>query len=166
MTFKKTSFSTALELWITLYIRMQYVSSNRRQMCLSYIISFSSAPTLQCDIHKTSTDSNQYVQQHIVHGRTMAQAVSRRPLTAEFRVRGRVSACGGQNGTGTSFSQCFWFPLSLAFHCALHTHISRRGWTEGPLVTAVQRQSTDMNSNNIFYINMSILNVHNSFELT
>jgi hypothetical protein len=39
-------------------------------------------------------------------GRAMAQAVSRRPLTAEARVRSRVSPCGicgGQSGTGTGF---------------------------------------------------------------
>jgi hypothetical protein len=37
----------------------------------------------------------------------MAQAVSRRPLTAEARVRSRVSPCGifrGQSGTGSGFS--------------------------------------------------------------
>jgi hypothetical protein len=37
----------------------------------------------------------------------MAQAVSRRHLTAEARVRSRVSPgeiCGGQSGTGTGFS--------------------------------------------------------------
>jgi hypothetical protein len=40
-------------------------------------------------------------------GRAMAQAVSRRPLTAEARVRVRVNQCGicgGQSGTGTGFS--------------------------------------------------------------
>jgi hypothetical protein len=40
-------------------------------------------------------------------GRAMAQAVSRRPPTAEARVRSRVSPCGicgGQSGTGTGFS--------------------------------------------------------------
>jgi hypothetical protein len=43
----------------------------------------------------------------------MAQAVSRRPLTAEARVRSRVISCGnfcGQSGTGTGF------PLSILFH--------------------------------------------------
>jgi hypothetical protein len=38
----------------------------------------------------------------------MAQAVSRRPLTAGVRVRFRVSPCGiygGKSGTGTGFSQ-------------------------------------------------------------
>jgi hypothetical protein len=42
-----------------------------------------------------------------VKGRAMAQAVSRRSLTAEGWVRSRVSPCGicdGQSGTGTSFS--------------------------------------------------------------
>jgi hypothetical protein len=37
----------------------------------------------------------------------MAQVVSRRPLTAEARVRSRVNPCGicgGQSGTGTGFS--------------------------------------------------------------
>jgi hypothetical protein len=43
----------------------------------------------------------------------MAQAVSRRPPTADFRVQSRVSPCGicvGQSGTGTGFS------LSISFH--------------------------------------------------
>jgi hypothetical protein len=37
----------------------------------------------------------------------MAQAVSRRPLTADSRVRAQVNPCGicvGQSGTGTGFS--------------------------------------------------------------
>jgi hypothetical protein len=43
----------------------------------------------------------------------MAQAVSRRSVTADARFRSRVSPCGicsGQNGTGTGF------PLSVSFH--------------------------------------------------
>ena len=43
----------------------------------------------------------------------VAQAVSRRPLTAEARVLSRVSPCGicgGQSGAVTSF------PLSISFH--------------------------------------------------
>jgi hypothetical protein len=42
-----------------------------------------------------------------VLGRAMAQAVSRRPLTADAQIQSRVSPCGicgGQSGTGTGFS--------------------------------------------------------------
>jgi hypothetical protein len=49
----------------------------------------------------------------------MAQAVSRRPLTAEARVRSRVGPCGicgGQSGTGTGFS-----PSTLVFPCQFHS---------------------------------------------
>ena len=52
-------------------------------------------------------------------GRAMAQAVSRRPLTAEEQVRSRVSPCricGGQSGTGTDFS-----PSTSAFPCQFHS---------------------------------------------
>jgi hypothetical protein len=49
----------------------------------------------------------------------MAQAVSRRPLTAETRVRSRVSPCricGGQSGTETGFS-----PSTSVFPCQFHS---------------------------------------------
>jgi hypothetical protein len=52
-------------------------------------------------------------------GRVMAQAVSHRPLTAEARVRSRVSPygiCGGQSGTGTGFS-----PSTSVFPCQFHS---------------------------------------------
>jgi hypothetical protein len=45
----------------------------------------------------------------------MAQAVSRRPVTSEVRVRTRVSLCricGGQSGLGTGVS-----PSSSVFPC-------------------------------------------------
>jgi hypothetical protein len=49
----------------------------------------------------------------------MAQAVSRRTLTAEAVVRARVNPCGicgKQSGTGTGFSpSCSVFPLSISF---------------------------------------------------
>jgi hypothetical protein len=49
----------------------------------------------------------------------MAQAVSRRPLTVEARVRSRVSPyeiCGGQSGTGTGFS-----PITSVFPCQFNS---------------------------------------------
>jgi hypothetical protein len=52
----------------------------------------------------------------------MAQVVSRRPLTAEARVRARVNQCGicgGQSGTGTGFS-----PSSSAFPCQYHSTVA------------------------------------------
>jgi hypothetical protein len=45
-------------------------------------------------------------------GRAMAQAVSRRPPTAQARARSRVGLCGifgGQSGTGTVFPQILRF---------------------------------------------------------
>jgi hypothetical protein len=55
--------------------------------------------------------------QEICDGRAMAHAVSRLPLTADVRVRSRVSPCeicGGQSGTGTGFSpSCRFSPVNL-----------------------------------------------------
>jgi hypothetical protein len=50
----------------------------------------------------------------------MAQVVSRRPLTAEARVRARVNPCGicgGKGGTGTGFLRVLRFSaLNISFH--------------------------------------------------
>jgi hypothetical protein len=49
----------------------------------------------------------------------MGRAVSRRPVTAEARVRSRVSPCGicgGQSGTATVFS-----PSTSGFPCQFHS---------------------------------------------
>jgi hypothetical protein len=53
------------------------------------------------------------------YGRAMTQAVSRRPPTAETRVRSWVSPCGicgGRSGTGTSFS-----PSTSVFPCQYYS---------------------------------------------
>jgi hypothetical protein len=52
----------------------------------------------------------------------MAQVVSRRPITAEARVRDLVNPCGicgGQGGTGTGLS-----PSSSVFPCQYHSTIA------------------------------------------
>jgi hypothetical protein len=54
-----------------------------------------------------------------VKGRAMAQAVSRRPLTAEARVRSLASPCeicGGQSGNWTGFS-----PSTSVLPCQFHS---------------------------------------------
>jgi hypothetical protein len=58
----------------------------------------------------------------LLMGRAMAQVVSRRPLTAEARVRDRVNPCGicgGQSGTGTGFSTS-----SSVFPCQYHSTVA------------------------------------------
>jgi hypothetical protein len=56
----------------------------------------------------------------------MAQAVSRRPLTAEARIRFWISPCGicgGQSGTGAGFS-----PSTSVFPCQLPVfHYTEKG---------------------------------------
>jgi hypothetical protein len=53
-------------------------------------------------------------------GRVMSQVVSRRPLTAEARVRYRFNKCGicsGQGGTGKVFLRVLRFsPVNVSFH--------------------------------------------------
>jgi hypothetical protein len=75
----------------------------------------------------------------------MAQAVSRRSLTAEARIRFLLrpyGICGAQNDTriGVSLSSS---ALPCRYHStvALHTHMSPGGRTTGLLVAAVQRHS-------------------------
>jgi hypothetical protein len=83
-------------------------------------------------------------------GRAMAQAVSRRLLTAEARVRTQVRPCGicdGQSGTGAGFSPQVLLFSSVEITAVAQVSYIIWGWIIGPLVAAVQRQShlIDMN---------------------
>jgi hypothetical protein len=72
-------------------------------------------------------DSLRPEQRALPNVRAMAQVVSRRPLTAEARVRARVNPCGicgGQSGTGTGFSpSSSFFPCQYRSTVAVQTHI-------------------------------------------
>jgi hypothetical protein len=77
--------------------------------------------------HSTNTTEKRVINKQITnpmeHGRAMAQAVSRRPLTADARVRSRVSPyeiCGGQSRTGTGFSPSCRFSLVNFIPLVLH----------------------------------------------
>jgi hypothetical protein len=77
-------------------------------------------------------------------GHTMAQAVSRQPVIAEGQVHALFSRCGifdGQSSTGTGSLRFLWFSPVHIIPSGLHTLLSSRGWTKGPSVAAVQRQS-------------------------
>jgi hypothetical protein len=99
--------------------------------------------------HLTGFITNMYL------GRAMAQAVSRRPLTAEDRIHSLVSTCGicgGQGGTGAGFSPSSW-DLLCHYHStvALQTHISPGGggvnnWPAGGDSSQTQSHPNDMNS--------------------
>jgi hypothetical protein len=60
----------------------------------------------------------------------MAQAVRRRPLTAEARVRSRVipcGICGVKSDTETGFiHEYFGFPLSILFHRCFFTKKTKK----------------------------------------
>jgi hypothetical protein len=89
---------------------------------------------------------------------TMAQAVSRRPSTAEAWVRARVSPfgfCGGQSGIETGFSPSssvspvsiiplelhIYVYIYIYIYIYIYVYIIIWGKKIGPLVAAVQRHS-------------------------
>jgi hypothetical protein len=74
----------------------------------------------------------------------MAQAISRRPLAAEVRVRALFNPfgiCGGQNGTGTGFSPRSSFIRASIIPPLLFIFILIWGCNRGPLVAADQRHN-------------------------
>jgi hypothetical protein len=76
----------------------------------------------------------------------MAEVVNCQPVSAEARVCPWLSVCGvcgGLSGTGTGFSlSSSVSPCQYHTTMALHTHISPRGWTVGPLVPFQERSLT------------------------
>jgi hypothetical protein len=72
----------------------------------------------------------------------MAQAVSRRPFTAEARFRSPVrpyGICGGRSAIGTGLSPSSSF-VSCQYHFTVAVHIDYI-YHLGPLVAAVQRHT-------------------------
>jgi hypothetical protein len=73
-----------------------------------------------------------------VRGRAIAQAISRRLLTAAARIRAQVMAywiCGGESGTGAGFLRVLRFPLPILIPAtASHSSSSIiRGWYNRPI---------------------------------
>jgi hypothetical protein len=95
---------------------------------------------LWTDLKRWSDWRNSGVQYTL--SRAVAQAVSRRSLAAELRVRARVSPCGicGQSGTETGFSPISLFlPVNIISLGSILILYLIWGWTTGLLVAAVQR---------------------------
>jgi hypothetical protein len=75
------------------------------------------------------------------HDRAIAQAVSRRFLTATARFRAQVTSCGNcgeQSGSGAGFLRVLRFPLPILIPSMLYTHhLSSGAGTIGQLVADV-----------------------------
>jgi hypothetical protein len=85
-----------------------------------YSIPLPSVPTRNDRLQCYSVTNTAKTQSTWMQSRAIAQAVSRRPLTAEARVRspvGLYAICGGQSGTGTGFSlSTSEFPTGAPLH--------------------------------------------------
>jgi hypothetical protein len=108
----------------------------------------------------------------IMKGSAMAQAVSRRPLTAESRVRTQINPCeicGGQSVTGTDFfSSSSVFTLSIQFHrLSPYSYIIRGIKKICSLLVAVQRRSLTPSKSTMRILNISFILIycHNGFNL-
>jgi hypothetical protein len=99
----------------------------------------------------------------------MTQVVIHWPLTAQSWVCTWVSSCGPRWHWDRCFSEFFGFPLSVLFHHVPILMYHRVGWTLGPLMAVVQRQSypIDMNTTWTTYRSWRVqywvyLHIHNT----
>jgi hypothetical protein len=82
---------------------------------------------------------------YVARCRTMVQAVSRRPLTAEARFRARVSRCeiyGKQSGTGTGFSpssSCLYHSIMFIYVTWGMTTVYRHSLNPSIRTTGIDR---------------------------
>jgi hypothetical protein len=83
------------------------------------------------EIKERSQEQKKLITKKETNCLSIAQAVSRRPLTAESRIRARVSPCGicgGQCGSRTGLSPSSTvLPCQYHFAVTLHVHTSAGG---------------------------------------
>jgi hypothetical protein len=102
-----------------------------------------------------------------VSGRAMAQAVSRRPLTAEARVHARASSCGicsGQSGTGTGFKIDFRWQCHSTL--AAHTHImsGMNQWSQFRVIVLPYRHEQREKCNQLKCIVLNLAQCINTWQ--
>jgi len=76
--------------------------------------------TTVCSLWGTDFIAFQLLRSSVKNGRTMAQTIRCRPITAETQVRCEI--CGGQSNTESVFSPRFYF--TLMFHPYLHLNVA------------------------------------------
>jgi hypothetical protein len=109
---------------------LSWFYGNIRTYCVTW------APS-RCHRHSSCSDKVTSCDIGLIHGRAVAQAVSRRLPTAVARVRAQVMSwgiCGGQSGTEAGFLRVFRFPLPIIIPpTAPHSSSIIRGWYNRPV---------------------------------